>query len=120
MKPEVPDELARRLGRLHARQRLGIEQAYEARVFSGGARSFFHLENWYSIHSVIRTALRLSGLYGRGRRNAARVELRHNEIVLADLPPLFDGFTLLHLSDLHVEMSAGALQRVVELLPDAS
>lgn len=119
MKSEVPDELTRRLGRLHARQRLGIEQAYEARVFGGG-RSFFHLENWYSIHSVIRTALRLSGLYGRGRRNAERVELRHNELQFAELPPLFDGFTVLHLSDLHVEMNAGAMQRVVELLPTAN
>ena len=119
MKQEVPDELTRRLGRLHARQRLGIESAYEARVFGGGL-NFFHIENWYSIHSVIRTALRLTGLYQRGRRNAERVELRHNHVVLPELPPLFDGFTLLQLSDLHVEMNSAALQRVVELLPEAS
>jgi len=116
MKVEVPDELARRLGRLHARQRLGIEQAYEARVFGGGL-NFFHIENWYSIHSVIRTVLRLAGLYGRGRRNAAQVELRRNRVVLPELPPAFDGFTLLHLTDLHMEMNSTALQRIVELLP---
>ena len=44
MKPDVPDELSRRLGRLHARQRLGIESAYETRVFGGGL-NFFHIEN---------------------------------------------------------------------------
>jgi len=119
MKPDVPQELTRRLGRLHARQRLGIEQAYEARVFRRGI-NFFHIENWYSIHSVIRAALRLAGLYGRGRRNAARVELCHNTVVLPELPPAFDGFTLLHLTDLHVEMNAAALQRVVELLAGIS
>ena len=119
MKPDVPQELTRRLGRLHARQRLGIEQAYEARVFRRGI-NFFHIENWYSIHSVIRAALRLAGLYGRGRRNAARVELCHNTVVLPELPPAFDGFTLLHLTDLHVEMNSAALQRVVELLADVS
>ena len=117
MKVEVPDELTRRLGRLHARQRLGIEQAYEARVFRRGI-NFFHIENWYSIHSVIRTALKLTGLYWRGRRNAARVELRRNTLILPELPPAFDGFTLLHLTDLHVEMNSAALQRVVEMLPD--
>ena len=119
MKPDVPQELTRRLGRLHARQRLGIEQAYEARVFRRGI-NFFHIENWYSIHSVIRAALRLAGLYGRGRRNAARVELCRNTVVLPELPPAFDGFTLLHLTDLHVEMNAAALQRVVELLAGIS
>ncbi|HUN46302.1 MAG TPA: metallophosphoesterase [Stellaceae bacterium] len=119
MKPDVPEELTRRLGRLHARQRLGIERAYEARVFRKGI-NFFHIENWYSIHSVIRAALRLAGLYGRGRRNAARVELRRNTVVLPELPPAFDGFTLLHLTDLHVEMNSAALQRVVELLADVS
>jgi len=119
MKPDVPEELTRRLGRLHARQRLGIERAYEARVFRKGI-NFFHIENWYSIHSVIRAALRLAGLYGRGRRNAARVELCRNTVVLPELPPAFDGFTLLHLTDLHVEMNSAALQRVVELLADVS
>jgi len=119
MDPEVKDKLEQRLGRVHARQRLGIETDHETRVFGGGL-NFFHIENWYSIHSVIRAALRLAGLYGRGRRNAARVELCHNTVVLPELPPAFDGFTLLHLTDLHVEMNAAALQRVVELLAGIS
>ena len=100
-------------------QRLGIETDHEAQIFGQGI-NFFHIENWYSIHSVIRAALRLAGLYGRGRRNAARVELCHNTVVLPELPPAFDGFTLLHLTDLHVEMNAAALQRVVELLAGIS
>ena len=42
--------LERRLGRLHARQRLGIEAEHEAQAFGQGL-NFFHIENWYSIHS---------------------------------------------------------------------
>jgi uncharacterized protein len=108
-------KLERRLGRVHARQRLGIETAHEARVFGGGL-NFFHIENWYSVHSVIRTSLKLSGLYWRGRRNADDVQLRRNSIRSPTLPRRFDGFTLLHLSDLHVEMSQGAMRRVIELV----
>ncbi len=92
-----------RVPALHLRQRLGIESDLEARVFGQGIK-FFHLENWYSVHSVIRNALRLAGLLGRGRRNAMRIELRHNSVPIAGLPKAFEGFRVLHLSDLHLDM----------------
>ena len=107
-------ELEQRLGRLHARQRLGIETDHEAQVFGQGL-NFFHLENWYSVHSVIRAVLKLTGLYWRGARNAERILVTHNEIRLAELPPLFDGFTILQISDMHVDMNQGAMQRLIEL-----
>jgi len=113
--PILRDKLERRLGRMHARQRLGIEADREARVFGGGL-NFFHPENWYAFPSIIKTSLMLCGLYWRGRRNADRVRLCHNRVVSPLLPEAFDGFTILHLSDLHVELSTGALRRVVELL----
>ena len=111
------DKLERRLGRLYARQRLGIETDHEARVFGGGL-NFFHIENWYSAHSIIRNALKLTGLYWRGRRNAERVELRHNHIRLATVPPLFDGFTILHIRDMHVDMNPGAMRHLSVLLAE--
>jgi uncharacterized protein len=111
------DYLEHRLGRLHARQRLGIEHDHEARVFGGGL-NFFHIENWYSVHSLIRNALRLSGLYRRGQKNAERVEVRTNIVRSPKLPEAFDGFTILHISDLHVEMNDGAIRHVVKLLPE--
>lgn len=115
MQQDCLEELERRLGRVHARQRLGIETDHEARVFGQGI-NFFHLENWYSVHSLIRNSLRLTGLYRRGLRNAQRIELRNNDIALTGLPPSFDGFTLLHISDMHVDMNPGAMRRLVELL----
>jgi uncharacterized protein len=115
MDQEIVQKLERRLGRMHARQRLGIETAHEAQLFGQGI-NFFHIENWYSIHSVIRNALRLTGLYGRGRRNAEHVLVRHNDVRSGELPPLFDGFTILHISDMHVDMSEGAMRRVIELV----
>ena len=79
MTDAVLSKLEQRLGRLHARQRLGIETDHEAQVFGQGL-NFFHIENWYSIHSVIRNTLRLMGLYSRGKENAGRVTIRHNDI----------------------------------------
>ncbi|WP_291685653.1 metallophosphoesterase [Bradyrhizobium sp.] len=115
MDEDILAQLEQRLGRLHARQRLGIETDHEAQIFGQGL-TFFHLENWYSARSIIRTALKLSGLYWRARRNAGRVIVRHNDIAFKDLPPRFDGFTMLHISDLHVDISEAAVQRVCELV----
>ena len=108
-------KLERRLGRLHARQRLGIETDHEQRVFGDG-RNFFHLENWYSAHRLIALALKLSLLYWRGRRNAEAVVVRRNTIRLAHLPPAFDGFTLLHLTDMHADISEAAVCRAAALV----
>lgn len=117
MNEDLLAKLELRLGRVHAKQRLGIETDHEAQLFGQGL-TFFHLENWYSVHSVIRNALRLAGLYGRGRRNAERIVLRHNDVWFKELPPHFDGFTLLHISDMHVDMNEAAMRHLVELVAD--
>ncbi len=98
------DLLKQRVGAIHLRQRLGIERDYERRIFGQG-RTFFHVENWYSLRSIIRNSLRLVLLHGRAQRNARRIEIRHNHIRLPGLPGLFDNFTLLQLSDLHIDMA---------------
>jgi predicted MPP superfamily phosphohydrolase len=116
MNETVLNKLERRLGRLHAKQRLGIEMDHEAQIFGQGI-NFFHIENWYSIHSVIRTTLKLLGLYGRGRKNAERIQVRHNHVGSKMLPNQFNGFILLHISDLHADMNEGAMRRLNEILP---
>jgi uncharacterized protein len=119
MHEDILAKLELRLGPLHARQRLGIEADHEAQIFGQGL-TLFHLENWYSAQSIIRSALQLTGLYWRGCRNAERVVVRTNEIKSKQLPPRFDGFTILHLSDLHVDISEGAMRRLIELVADVS
>ncbi len=110
--------LEQRLGRRHARQRLGIEKDHEAQVFGQGI-NFFHIENLALSHVLIRAVLMATGLYWRGISNAAKVDIRHNRIESPNLPKAFDGFTIVQLSDLHVEMSEAAMERVIDLLGEA-
>jgi uncharacterized protein len=119
MQQDLSAKLEERLGRVHARQRLGIERDYEQRVFGHGI-NFFHIENWYSIHSVIRNSLKLAGLYWRGCKNAECVQIRHNLIQRANIPTPFDRFTILHISDMHADISQGAMRRLIELLDGIS
>jgi uncharacterized protein len=111
---EIPSILEGRLGRAHARQRLLTEREHEAQIFGHGL-NFFHFENLTSSRLLIRTVLVVTGLYQRGLRNAARVQLKHNRIASPLLPAAFRGFTVLQLSDLHVEMNREAMQQVEAL-----
>lgn len=101
---ELYQRLAARIGRCHLDQRLGIERDFEAHAFGYG-RTFLHIENWYSIHSLMRLFLRGVGLHERGRRNARRITIARHEFVMPKLPKSFEGYTLLHLSDLHLDMA---------------
>jgi len=111
---ELLERLEQRLGRVHAHQRLAMEKDYEDRF---KARiNLLDPDKWYSVHSVFTYALKLTGLYWLGTKNAERVQIRENHVKLADLPAGFDGFTILHLSDLHVDMNPGAVRRMTELI----
>jgi len=117
MDEEITGLLERRLGRAYARQRLGIERDLEGRAFGHGL-NFFHIENWYSMPWAIRLGLQLTGLYRRARRNAEHVQVQLNPVALRDLPAAFDGFAILQISDLHVELNPGAMRRVASLVDD--
>ncbi|SDR57830.1 hypothetical protein SAMN05519103_05894 [Rhizobiales bacterium GAS113] len=104
-----------RLGRRYARQRLGIEKDHEAQAFGQGL-NFFHIENLRASHVLISAVLKGACIYARGRRNAARVELRHHEVGSALIPSSFSKFRIRHLSDLHADISQEAMTRVIELV----
>lgn len=96
--------LEKRVSPAHLKQRLGIELDHEQKIFGQGP-SFFHIENWYSIHSFIRNTLRLSLLHRRGQRNALNLQVTRNAFTLPQLPAAFEGFTILHISDLHIDVN---------------
>jgi predicted MPP superfamily phosphohydrolase len=112
---EIERALEGRLGRIHARQRRGIEIDHEAQKFGQGL-TFFHFENLAISHAIIGAILRLSGTYWRGTTNAARIRLRNNEVFSHRLPSAFDGFTILHLTDLHADMSAAAMAEAARIV----
>ncbi len=116
MTSDIQARLERRIGVVHARQRLGMEQESAPRVFGKGL-NFFHPENWYSSHSLLRSFLKLAGVYWRGRRNALQFSVQQNRLQLNHLPPAFEGFSILHLSDLHTDMYPLACEKLAEIIP---
>ena len=119
MSENIPMLLERRFGRLHARLRLRLEQDHEAQVFGQGI-NYFHFENLSVSRRLIEACLKLSGLYWRGRRNAAKIVVVHNDLASINIPKEFDGFTILQLSDLHVDLSHEAINNLTVLLENIS
>jgi uncharacterized protein len=106
-----------RIGAEHVERRLQVETEHEAQLFGQG-RIVFNLENWYSAPWIIGSALKLMGLYGRARHNADQIAIRTNLLEFESLPPAFANFTILHLSDLHADISQGAMQRLIGIVGD--
>jgi predicted MPP superfamily phosphohydrolase len=107
--------LQERVGKVHLQQRLGIERDSKHKIFGQG-RNLFHIENWYSSRSLIRNSLRLMLLHGRGRRNARKLVVRHNHITVSGLPAAFNDYTILQISDLHIDMAPDFPHVLIERL----
>ncbi|HEX7043838.1 MAG TPA: metallophosphoesterase [Burkholderiales bacterium] len=105
--------LAARIGAAHLEQRLERERGNERRVQRAFER-FFYVDGPLSAHAVIRTSLRLVGLHGRARRNARALVVRTHEVPLPGLPRAFDGYTILHISDPHLDLSADIPAALIE------
>lgn len=112
---QIFEQLAQRLGRIHAQQRLGIEHDHES-VFGHGL-NFFHPENWYSAHSLFKAALKITGLFAIGHKNAQKIRVLTNPVAIDRLPSPFENFFILHISDLHADLSPEPMKRLAELLP---
>src|SRR5262245_46099194 len=56
-----------------------------------------------SLAAALGALLRLTPIYGLGRRNALDLRRMELELALPGLPPAFDGYRILQLSDTHLD-----------------
>lgn len=112
---EIRRRLDARLGPVHARQRIGIEREHEAQAFGQGL-TLLHMENLPFSNAIIEAVLRLSGMYWIGRHNAGKIRVLTHDVVADCLPDCFDGYTILHLTDLHCDMNSRAMANMTRLI----
>lgn len=79
-------------------------QVHHARDAFGRGLTFSHIENFELLHRILNFTLTTTGLYHAGYSNYLVIPTVRNEVQLPNLPPAFDGFTILHLSDLHLDL----------------
>jgi hypothetical protein len=72
-----------------------------------GERRLRHWSLFERSIQIFGGLLKLTRLYDRGRRNADRIVVNRIDLPFADLPEAFHGYTLLHMTDLHVDFMPG-------------
>lgn len=75
--------------------------------------------HWYELLFMMKTfgfILHLMNLYQKGTRIAENITLREMPLYFSNLPQAFDGFTILHLSDLHFDGMKGLEDRILRVL----
>ena len=83
----------------------------------GGRRK----QHWYALLYAMKAfewTLKRSGAYQRGWANAANIVLRDLDLHFARLPRAFEGFTILHISDPHLDGMPGIEDRIIDLVRD--
>ena len=110
------ERLEERLGAARAKSRLAIELEHDAHALKFWQSRATHMEEWYRAPGLIRLALRLVGMLERARRSALDIRIVENELPIDGLDTAFDGFTLLHLSDLHVDINDEFVHALIERL----
>lgn len=107
------EALAKRLGPAHIEKRLVAQTACAARIYGGG-RVKWHFENMTFLHRLLAAGLVTTGLRGRARRNAMRPVVRYHAVAIPRLPASFDGYRILHLSDLHCDADDAFMPELIE------
>lgn len=68
-----------------------------------GQRSKSHWSTFEKLLGFSTFFLKISGLMKRGKKNALDIRKKELEFSYKELPKSFDGFKILHLSDLHID-----------------
>jgi predicted MPP superfamily phosphohydrolase len=118
---ENADELKARMGATLLAKRVEKQARHAARLTHQG-EGIFKLERFrlISIDRIAERTLKLCLLWRRAHRNIFRFRIVEATWQLPNLPPAFDGFRLLQLSDLHLDIDpnlAPAIGRAIANCP---
>jgi predicted MPP superfamily phosphohydrolase len=97
------------------RKRLAIELG-ELTAWTARGRKWNRAEKSCVPRVLLSAGLRLTRLQPRGERNALSPILRPIPIAFDNLPKAFSGFTILHLSDLHIDGIPQLTEKACQML----
>jgi len=107
-------KLEQRMGRACLADRLLKQVRKEAKLLHQG-EGIFRIERVLPFDRIVEFGLRISGLGPLCRRNFLDVRVVEQEWFLPRLPRAFDGFRLLQLSDLHIDLDPALTPVVAKL-----
>lgn len=107
--------LAARLGPSLFRRRLHAQADLRASLVHQGEGPLA-VERVIPVDRIIEKILAITGLAARGHANCLDIRTVSRDQALPNLPPAFDGFRLLQISDLHLDCVEGLADRLIGLI----
>jgi len=96
--------------------RMAVEEQFVRTGRKFRSKSFIFRHEDVLITPWLKLGLRAVRLYSRGLHNATHPVIRRLTLDFADLPAAFDGFEILHISDLHIDGVDGLTEVLVPML----
>ena len=108
-------QFADRIGEEQLSKRLMLQASHWARL-KGQGKGVFKLERFISIADLTRYGLKACLLWKRAHHNVFDIEVTEQHWRLNNLPKNFDGFKLLQISDLHIDIADGLNVRIADVI----
>ena len=116
MDKNIYTHLSQRIGNTHLAKRLIRQVTLAANFYSKTTPARFHFENVQWIHVGLKIMLKMTGLYKKGLKNAIDYRLERVTVPIKNLPPLFNGFKILQISDIHADVLLDRGERLKRIL----
>jgi len=113
--PPVFAVLAQRIGKEKLGERLSLQSSHWAGMHHQG-EGLLAIERIVPLDTLVEKVLRFTGFAALGRRGAIDLRVEHNAVRSPAVPKGLDGFRILHLSDLHLDLQTGVMPRLAEAL----
>lgn len=107
--------LRTRFGSAYVENRLQAEARYSSSLAMGRHPGLI-LDHIDIFSSLLRAGLRVGGLWKRGQKNFLQATIQHTQLRVNALPPGFNGWKILHLSDLHLDIAPHLTSALIERL----
>jgi predicted MPP superfamily phosphohydrolase len=96
--------------------RVRLREFRSCQITSDPLHKLLNFEDAFYYHFIMKTVFRLLGIYEQGKRNALVLRKSLATFYFPDLPPSFDGYTILYLSDLHLDGLDGLTEKAQSLV----
>ncbi len=97
-------------------RRVAVEREFARLGHTYRHGKFYRRFEHHVTRPALKFALKATGLYERGVRNAQSPVIREISLRFPSLPDKLDGFQILHLSDFHIEGVPGLVDALIPLL----
>jgi uncharacterized protein len=98
------------------RSKTRFRELISCQVTQSPLKYLLNFEDAVYYHVFMKTAFKIMGIYELGRKNALNIEKREIIFSFPDLPPAFDNFKILMLTDLHLDGVDGLTERLMGIV----